>query len=318
MEQDLAKRDFRELIELDYFRLIDQKIISDLVQAVAARTVTGGDVALWVRGRRQSHWYGEYRHLYKAVEYAAEFMPALDEARLTMESLPDGVRRYSRVWYRLDQLYRKFIHHVRMSGQASLMGGLTEQIENRYTNHFLLKVNDRWQSYVDRADRWEALPVSSQEQHLTIQENQKGISFDTLLGPYLRGASKITVTDPYIRLFYQTRNFMELLETIVNLKSPDEEVSIHLVTTEDDFRGEQQQENFEKIKESSGAVGIHFTWEFDGTGTIHARHIVTDHGWKILLDRGLDIFQPYEMNAAICGICNIRDYLRFRQPWMAG
>ena len=24
---------------------------------------------------------------------------------------------------------------------------------------------------------------------------------------------------------------------------------------------------------------------------IHARHIVTDHGWKISLDRGLDIFQ---------------------------
>ena len=136
------------------------------------------------------------------------------------------------------------------------------------------------------------------ERHLTIQENQKGVSFHALLGPYLRGAGQITVTDPYIRLFYQTRNFMELLETIVNLKSPDEEVAVHLVTMEDEFRGEQQKAYFEEIQKSSGAVGIHFTWEFDGTGTIHARHIVTDHGWKILLDRGLDIFQHYEMNAA--------------------
>ena len=162
MEQDLAQRDFRELIELDYFRLIEQKIISDLVKAVAARTVTSGDVALWVRGRRQSHWYGEYSHLYEAVEHAAEFMPALDEAKLDMDGLADGVKRYSRVWYRLDQLYRKFTYHVRMSGQASLMGMLTEQIENRYTNHFLLKINDRWQSFVDQADRWEAPPVRSQ------------------------------------------------------------------------------------------------------------------------------------------------------------
>jgi ATP-dependent Lon protease len=45
-------------------------------------------------------------------------------------------------------------------------------------------------------------------------------------------------------------------------------------------------------------VGIDFTWEFDESGTIHARHIVTDHGWKISLDRGLDIFQHYEMNEA--------------------
>ena len=34
-----------------------------------------------------------------------------------------------------------------------------------------------------------------------------------------------------------------------------------------------------------------FTWAFDETGTAHARNIVTDNGWKMVLDRGLDIFQ---------------------------
>lgn len=136
------------------------------------------------------------------------------------------------------------------------------------------------------------------EKHLTFQENQKGLSFDTLLGPYLKGATTITVTDPYIRLFYQVRNFMEFLETVVKHKAPDEEVSVHLVTTEDEFKGEQQKDNFEKMKEAACSVGVNFTWEFDGTGTIHARHIVTDHGWKISLDRDLDIFQHYEMNDA--------------------
>ncbi|MCP4416660.1 MAG: hypothetical protein GY805_08555, partial [Chloroflexi bacterium] len=33
-------------------------------------------------------------------------------------------------------------------------------------------------------------------------------------------------------------------------------------------------------------------------GKIHARHIVTNHGWKISLDRGLDVFQRYEMRDA--------------------
>lgn len=137
-----------------------------------------------------------------------------------------------------------------------------------------------------------------EEKHLTFAENQKGISFDTLFGPYLRGASKITITDPYIRLFHQTRNLMELLETIVKQKDVDQEVSVHLITTADDFREEQQLENFEQMQTVFNAVGIHFTWEFDATNTIHARHIVTDHGWKISLDRGLDIFQRYEMNDA--------------------
>ena len=91
---------------------------------------------------------------------------------------------------------------------------------------------------------------------------------------------------------------MEFLETVVKYKPQEEEVAVHLVTLEDEFKAEQQNESFGKIKESCSAVGIDFTWEFDETGSIHARHIVTDHGWKILLDRGLDVFQNYEMNDA--------------------
>lgn len=137
-----------------------------------------------------------------------------------------------------------------------------------------------------------------EEKHLTFQENQKGISFDGLFGPYLAGAGKITVTDPYIRLFYQIRNFMEFLEAIVKNKAQEDEVAVHLVTVRDEFKGDLQDESFEKIQESAGAVGINFTWEFDESGTLHARHIVTDHGWKISLDRGLDVFQHYDMKEA--------------------
>lgn len=135
-----------------------------------------------------------------------------------------------------------------------------------------------------------------QEQHLTYQENQRGVSYDSLFGAYLTDVKNITVTDPYIRLFYQIRNFMEFLETVVKHKAEEDEVTVHLITTEDDFKSDKQQEHFEKMQESCSAIGIHFTWEFDNSGTIHARHIVTDHSWKILLDRGLDIFQNYEMN----------------------
>ncbi|MGA2936390.1 MAG: BREX system Lon protease-like protein BrxL [Syntrophobacteraceae bacterium] len=140
-----------------------------------------------------------------------------------------------------------------------------------------------------------AIP-SLKEQHLTYQENQRGISFEALLGPYLKGATRITITDPYIRLFFQIRNLMELLETIVKTKPKEEEISVHLITLEDEFKSVQQKEHLEKIKESCSTVGISFTWEFDGSNSIHARHIVTDNGWKILMDRGLDIFQHYEMN----------------------
>jgi len=182
IEQDLGKRDFRDLVELDYFRLIDQKIISDLVRAVVGRTVTSGDVALWVRQRRQGHWYGEFRHLYEAIEFAARFVQMLGEARLTMDSLSEGVQRYSRTWFQLDQLYRKFTYHVRMSGQASLMGELSEQVENLYSNNYLLKLGDGFQVHVDAAPRWEADPVVQQKAF-----------FEHWVRPYLRKDKRICV-----------------------------------------------------------------------------------------------------------------------------
>ncbi len=158
---------------------------------------------------------------------------------------------------------------------------------------------------------WESAPPAEpvlEGRHLTFQENQKGVSYDTLLGPYLRGAARITVTDPYIRLFHQVRNLMEFLETVVKQKSPAEEVAVHLVTTADEFKGERQMENLGKIEASAGTAGVAFTWEFDGTGSLHARHIVTDHGWKISLDRGLDIFQHYEMNDAFALANRLQEY----------
>jgi len=141
-------------------------------------------------------------------------------------------------------------------------------------------------------------PEELTEKHQTFQENQRGVSYDWLLGPYLKGATRIVITDPYIRLFYQARNLMELIECIARDKREEDEIAVHLVTGADEFKGPQQLEYLTKIQEASSTVGIQFTWEFDDSNTIHARHIVTDHGWKILLDRGLDIFQHYEMNDA--------------------
>ena len=138
-----------------------------------------------------------------------------------------------------------------------------------------------------------------EEKHLVIQENQKGVTFDDLFGAYLKGASQITVTDPYIRKTYQGRNLMELIETIIKVKPEEDEVTVHLITARDHFDSDQQIAMYENIQETCQTAGINFTWAFDETDSLHARHIVTNHGWKISLDRGLDVFQQYDTNGGL-------------------
>ncbi|MBY8951567.1 BREX system Lon protease-like protein BrxL [Pseudomonas carnis] len=136
------------------------------------------------------------------------------------------------------------------------------------------------------------------EQHLVFHENQRGLSFDKLFSPYLVGAKRIIITDPYLRMFHQLRNLMELMESISKLQGPEDEVVVHVVTVEDDSNGGRQTECLQKIADACIGVGIHFTWAYDTSGTKHDRDITTDSGWKIVLGRGLDVFQRFELNDA--------------------
>lgn len=136
------------------------------------------------------------------------------------------------------------------------------------------------------------------EQHLVFHENQRGLSFDKLFSPYLVGAKRIIITDPYLRMFHQLRNLMELMETISKLQGPEDEVVVHVVTVEDDTNGDRQTESLQKISDACTGVGIQFSWAYDTSGTKHDRDITTDTGWKIVLGRGLDVFQRFELNDA--------------------
>ena len=130
------------------------------------------------------------------------------------------------------------------------------------------------------------------EGHREFQENQRGVSFDSLLVPYLRGAGQVTITDPYIRQFHQARNLMELIAGIARIKEAADEVHVKLITSENtdgEEKVRKQLENLVKVQKGAEAAGIKFDVALDDT--IHDRSIVTDTGWKIVLGRGLDIFQ---------------------------
>ena len=138
----------------------------------------------------------------------------------------------------------------------------------------------------DTKDQQKSVPTAGQK---IIRENQTGVSYEKLFGDYLDGASEVVVTDPYIRLPYQLRNFMEFARLVAENKQPDEEVNIHLRTNNNEEYIENAKEAFSDMMDSLEPIGIKFTYEFDEN--LHDRSIKLNNGWKIVLGRGLDIFQ---------------------------
>ena len=182
IEVDLAKREYREVVELDYFRLIDKKLISDLVSAVAARTISANDVISAVNQRRSSHWHKDYQDIYSAIESASEFLRVLNETSISLDTITNGIQRYCQSWFKVDQLYRKFVYHARMSNQPTLLGDLSVLIENHYSNNFLLQLGDRFSEVVESSNCWEAAPIHSQNQF-----------YEHWVMPHLRKDNKVCV-----------------------------------------------------------------------------------------------------------------------------
>ena len=151
------------------------------------------------------------------------------------------------------------------------------------------------------------VPLTSllQEGQKIIRDNQSGISYDNLFGSYLLDATKIKIIDPYIRLPYQLRNFMEFVRLVSEKKEPLQEIELHLVTANSEDYIEGVKEKFDQITYSLESMGINFTYEFDEF--IHDRSIDMNNGWKIILGRGLDIYQKTG------GYADITDYIQERR-----
>jgi len=156
---DLEQREFKRLIEIDYFRLIDRKILSELAAAILNKSISAGECTQLIRSRRRSHWYREFAHLYEALEYAAEFLRLIDALTIHLESLEQGVAVYVESLYQLDQVYRKYIYHSQQADQPTFFQELSTKVCGHYTNTFLMPLGNRWQELVDQANRW-AIPES--------------------------------------------------------------------------------------------------------------------------------------------------------------
>ena len=152
-------------------------------------------------------------------------------------------------------------------------------------------------------------PIEGQK---IIRDNQTGISYEMLFGDYLEGATEITLVDPYVRLPYQLRNFMEFARLVSARKKREDEVKLHLVTSNNEDFIENIRDSFRQMGDSLEPLGIIFTYEFENN--IHDRSIILDNGWKIILGRGLDIFQKtggwfdiaeYDQDKRQCKACEV-------------
>ncbi len=159
----IESADFRDLVDNDLFEEVDRAIISGLARGVAERTVTAREAAEVVRARQSSIWIEDYRTYYEAILAASELLAAISALDVSIESFDDGLARYRREWFQLDQWYRHFIRAVRATENARPLEVLRAQVESFYTNQFQFPLGKAWQQQVDGVTTWasDVLPAQA-------------------------------------------------------------------------------------------------------------------------------------------------------------
>lgn len=162
LDADLPSRKLEVLADLDLFKQIDAHILGELVSRVVARTIPEVDCSNIVRARKNTFWYKRLEHAYQAVDIASVFFNTLGKTSLEVPSLAEGFKRYVRQYYRLDQLYRKFVFHASEAEQKDLLAPLADKVEKFYSNQYLFKLGNLWQEKLDTLTNWELPDVRRQ------------------------------------------------------------------------------------------------------------------------------------------------------------
>lgn len=131
------------------------------------------------------------------------------------------------------------------------------------------------------------VPDELVERHFTIMYGDVGHSYESIIGPYLRGAKTVVIEDSYIRLQHQIQNFVRFCECVLKAGTVKK---INLITGYDDnTQLAEIAEKLEELKQSLLEMDVEL--EVKLNPNMHDREIRLDNGWVIKIGRGLDFYQ---------------------------
>lgn len=180
IRQDLKQYEIQKLLSVDIFKIIDFRILEILMEEAIKGTLTEQQLGDIIQKRTGSYWFAEdFETLYRAIHTALKLLKLVQTIHFEIQSIDDGMRKYTNTWYQIDQLYRIYLYLSRQSNENTFFRRLNELVGKHYCNNFLKPINNNWQQVIDREEKWIQFgqPTQShfyQDQVATIiQQNAK-------------------------------------------------------------------------------------------------------------------------------------------------
>jgi ATP-dependent Lon protease len=202
----------------------------------------------------------------------------------------EGRKRVKDQLYIIDETFKsepvEFKYRVFSSGQEFSPETLEKQ------NYFAaIEAKSDSETEEDETQQTLSTALELKSHQFILKDNQTGISYKKLFGNYLKGATSLSLQDPYIRMPYQFKNLLEFCVMLGNNKDPEIEINLEVKTWNTEEFMPDTISFFEELQANVLDLGINLVYQFENN---HDRFIDANNGWKITLGRGLDIFEKTE------------------------
>lgn len=175
IESDLQIEELLNDISLDHilkddvFELIDQRILSELIQGILDQHVSRSRLEEVIKLRSTKYWYTRYQDFYEAVHVGYMLLEEVQQQEsIQWTSLTEGADFYAIKGFKIDQYYRLFLQHYRATQQNRVLNTFYEAVNKAYSNAWLLKLGDAWQNCLEENKVIHPLPKS---QHRFFQNH---------------------------------------------------------------------------------------------------------------------------------------------------
>ena len=222
-----------------------------------------------------------------------------EEALEIVDFAGESRKRVKDQLYIIDETFRAdkpaTFEYLRIADGKTVKVETLENVENGIVAP-IEEVPEEPETSVPGDERTRRPRISQQERiiaprHIAVRANQKGITYKSLFGEYLKGATQIEIIDPYIRAPFQIDNLIEFINLIREANTDAESIAISLNTNNTDDKIPEMIDIFDALTDDLATYGIEFTYTFEAD---HDRAIILNNGWTINLSRGLDIFEKFD------------------------
>lgn len=216
-----------------------------------------------------------------------------EETRELLEFAIEGRRRVKLQLTKMDETFQERpvdFQYEELAGHQVQEVLTLEEVQ--YDPLIKIRTEEKKQATATSQDQPEPEQVLESGKNLVIKENQKGISYEKLFAGYLEGAKEIHLVDPYIIKFFQVKNLGEFCQMLYRIKPVGEEITLKVWTNPKDYEKQDADSLLIQLEAGLSGSGINLEYYFESPTRQHDRYLETDTGWKIILGRGLDIFQP--------------------------